>query len=697
LLDPQIIAGGDDVIEYTENALMSVEITNNLGFDMTNTTMSIAINDNYFVLNDSTESIGTIQNGGSVNLIDAFDFDVLATVPNSYSFVIQSTLICDDTTIYTNFNFAAYSPLFEYADIFVLDSNNYVLDPGETMDIQIDEKNIGGSSSQMLSCLLTTGNEYVTINTDSLFFDAFEKGVVEPCIYNISISDDAPKGTFIDFVINFSEANGFNANDTLKIIIGYSYDSFETPEPYFLPWGNSGNKKWEKDSLYSYHGDYSIISGGGKNNQESVLVLDIKAEEDALISFYRKILNNYSTDDYYAYFIDGIEKEKLSNSIDWSQYSNKFLEGYHRLEWKMVYTNNHMHNSCWLDSVTLTNMGIVYHKLLVNKEELNFVLPPDTTISDTLIITHQAEFGSADYNIKNSYLYTNALARNISGSELYCNNNFYNPENNFIWEFVLTNNSPDNEWLKEVNLDLPNSIWVDSATNFVGGSEEMEFISGIGNGTLVHWYGENDNGYGVIQAKETAKAYIYGHADNEFREDFISPAEVIGENYGSPPHSLDFNLDFYYYYDWLNTSISKSTLNPGESDTLIISVNTNNMAQGDYKSLLVIEDNFNNELVIPVNLFVDFTLQTPSVRNNNSSFIVAPNPFKEEISLYGDFKSNTVFSMEIYNAQARKVYSQQFNGNINNQISLRPILPQGVYFLVVSYENSKDVIKIVKF
>jgi len=76
-------SGNDNVIEFGENASLSLtlEEVGNVG-DIHNTIVEISSSDEFIVINDNTESVGNIPSGGIVELVDAFDFDVMNTIPN---------------------------------------------------------------------------------------------------------------------------------------------------------------------------------------------------------------------------------------------------------------------------------------------------------------------------------------------------------------------------------------------------------------------------------------------------------------------------------------------------------------------------------------------------------------------------------------------------------------------------------------
>jgi len=109
---------------------------------------------------------------------------------------------------------------------------------------------------------------------------------------------------------------------------------------------------------------------------------------------------------------------------------------------------------------------------------------------------------------------------------------------------MVYNGSTDNEWLKDIYVDFPEGVIINSASDFVGGSEgDMLYEGMIGNGITAHWHGENASGWGVIKGGESAYAQIDAYFENSLPDEISFICEIDGEIYGAEPHII---------YDTLN-------------------------------------------------------------------------------------------------------------------------------------------------
>jgi hypothetical protein len=136
--DYSVISGNDDVIEFGENTVLSLILEDIGGVgDIHNTVVEISSEDNYITINDSTENAGTIPSGGTVDLIDAFDFDVHNEIPDEHSITILVTITADEGEWEYNIYFTGYAPIITLENVVVQDDENGVLDPGEEAELII--------------------------------------------------------------------------------------------------------------------------------------------------------------------------------------------------------------------------------------------------------------------------------------------------------------------------------------------------------------------------------------------------------------------------------------------------------------------------------------------------------------------------------------------------------------------------------
>ena len=708
LIDPSISSGDDDIIEYAENAFLSTNITNSSGVDMINASVNIYINDSNFILLDSTEFIGTLENGHSINLVDAFNFNVSPNVPNYCDFSIQTEIICDDTTYLNNLFFTAYAPVIMSNNIIVNDNDNNILDPGETTDIIVEIKNTGGSNAHDLNIILSSDSEFVTINNPTEFISELTSDSIVPLTFNITVNEDTQLGYLLEFDLDFTSPNGFINYDTFNLPIGNTNENFETGNFNRFSWGNIGEKNWQITQDYVYEGIYSSRSGNIIHNQESSLIIDIEVLNESNLSFYRKVSceddssnnNNY---DYLAFYIDGFEHARWDGILDWEKETFNVTAGFHSFEWRFHKDHSvSLYSDCaWIDAISFPSGIVIDHYLEFNPMPIYKEMRPDSIKTDTLTISNFSPYGDVNYQIRMDNAVEETANRSISGSLLECSEKYVNTGQEFSWEFTAYNGSNDSEWVMDIFMDFPDGIIIDSMTNFVGGSEELEHDSSIGNGAIIHWHGENDEGWGALKGMETALAIVYGHAETTLIQDFSVAAEMQGDIYGADPHVLFFDVDFINLGEintWLTLDTLQGTVDAGESDIILLNYNTTGLPEGEYNCELLINDNFNNETIIPVNLVVELHVGKDDLANNANLISVYPNPFTEKIHVEANIEKGQTAIIELFNTNGIKLVSKKMESTKDGiqNFEINANFSKGVYFLSITIGNQKQIKKIVK-
>ncbi len=136
--------------------------------------------------------------------------------------------------------------------------------------------------------------------------------------------------------------------------------------------------------------------------------------------------------------------------------------------------------------------------------------------------------------------------RSVLGSTVTASITEYTPGVTMDVDLVVTNNSPDDEWLTDVTIDFPAGVTVNSTGNFVGGQYGDLITDGAtGDGVLVHWHGDtgDPNYYGVItgggqQAVATANLSFAAGLSSTI----LLTYTIDGDLYGSTPHSYSSSL-----------------------------------------------------------------------------------------------------------------------------------------------------------
>ncbi|MCK4695343.1 MAG: hypothetical protein KAT74_06260, partial [Candidatus Cloacimonetes bacterium] len=158
----------------------------------------------------------------------------------------------------------------------------------------------------------------------------------------------------------------------------------------------------------------------------------------------------------------------------------------------------------------------------------------DEIDTDSLTITN-VSVSTILYTIRTE----DTTGRDLTGSYIVCSTDNFTPGETVDWTFTVYNLSPDNEWVTDVNIHFPYDVTVNSASNFVGGSGGPLVYDGTtGENVLINWHGATGLGYGVLHAGQTAMAVVNVTTTTEFAGNIVLNYEIVGDGYGSEPHSV---------------------------------------------------------------------------------------------------------------------------------------------------------------
>ncbi len=387
--DYSVHSGNDNVIEFGENAILSLtlEEIGNSG-DIHNVVVEISSSDEFIVINDNTEDVGNIPSGGTVELFDAFDFDVDNDIPDEHLIVINVMITSDEGVWYEGVGLIGYNAVLEMVSVEVIDGDNNVLDPGETAELAIEIHNSGGADLYNLIPSITSSNPDITITNlpvllDSLNADSSESIVV--C--SVEVSEDAQSGDTIDFNLEITADYEFSFSEEFAMVVGLLIEDFESGDFSEFEWQQGGDADWTIDNEV-YEGNYSAKTGSIGNNSTTSLSIELDVSANGEISFWKKVSTELNYD-YFKFFIDGDLQDEWAGEVDWSESSYTVTSGLHTFKWEYDKDGAVIggDDCAWLDYIIFPPIAgdvAIDEKLLPNVSKLigNYPNPfnPETTI-----------------------------------------------------------------------------------------------------------------------------------------------------------------------------------------------------------------------------------------------------------------------------------------------------------------------------
>lgn len=713
MITDSVAAGGDEVIEYGEMVNLSVTLTNLENNPISNASMSIEINDPYITVLDGNEYIGSIAVGQSIELVNAFSFQVASDIPDELPIEILTTIdgvrqVWENTLFHL-----AYAPEINIQELIVDDGNNGRLDPGETTDILIHIINDGGSAASTLDCILSSQDPFIIINQGSTIIPILEPDSSFILTYNITVDTDAPIGHLADFNIALSGDMGFETNLPFELRIGLTVEDFETGDFHLFTWGFTGDRNWVIDEQYPFEGSFCARSGAITHQQYTSMILDVDVLNTGDISFFRKVSCEDAANvnyDFLSFLVDDVELSRWDSLRDWEEVSFPVEAGYHRFEWRYTKdsTVSEGLDAAFIDYISLPSCLDALPHLTAIPDELDKAMLPDDQDTDTLLIINAGE-GTIEFEILITSVKDNKGGgdRSIEGSYLECEQTEFFAGETFTWSLTVYNGSDDNEWLQELTLQMPQGIIIESTTNFTGGTGgDMVFNGSFGNGPLLSWWGEDGSGWGVVHGGEYALGEIGGYIEPDFSDDAILPYVITGDIYGNEPHVVYGDIvltNLGGNVPWISCDVYSGNVPGQDEHELMVTFDTDGLDDGHYYCNLVLRDNFQHETIIPVHLLVDTYLDVQDEIEQMEVFDVFPNPFTDEITFVLTNATDEEVSIRIVDLEGRTIAlivdhktiaagTHTFKWSAGDGHAIQ----NGMYFVIIEYENKRLVRKIIR-
>ena len=242
--------------------------------------------------------------------------------------------------------------------------------------------------------------------------------------------------------------------------------------------------------------------------------------------------------------------------------------------------------------------------LISDSDAIDMFMAADETGMSELTLKNNNYEGSLTYTI---FIDETTGNRSIEGSTLFCSAGGFEPGETVEWTFTCQNNSIDWEWIKDIVIDFPDGITVNSAGDFAGGSDELEFTGELGNGASCNWHGETTSGWGYLQNGETATATLNLTILPGFIGDIELNWQLTGDDYGDAPHQINGVIDILSNgteINWLTIADLSGSLEAGQEAVKELNFDTTGLDSGIYTAELLINSS-ENSLIVPITLYVE--------------------------------------------------------------------------------------------
>lgn len=662
MIDYTINSGGDSLVEYGDTALISFSLTNLGTQSMTGVTTWITESDPFITLMDSIQTVGTIAGGQTLNFLNAFAFRVSTVVPDQHPFSLTFHETSNQQTIETTLNLIALAPEIVIGSVELNDGDNGRLDPGEITEMLVVFENHGGAKIRNLHIVLSSGDPLITVNQGSGNILLLKPDSSHQLSFTVTASPEAPFEHLYLVDAQLSANNGYAGTDSVWLLSGELVEDFETGTFSKYSWYFGGFAGWSMDQFEPLEGTFAVKSGWIYEDMESEILITLNILAGGEINFWKRVScendPNGTDFDYFAFFIDNQEMGRWDGDNPWNSVSYPVSKGFHTFKW--VYHKDNsvsaFYDRTWLDFITFPPFEGALPDIAVSPPALDKILDPGQTGTEEIVLTNTGG-GLLNYTIQ---IFDTSYAKsdqgdNLTGSSLVCSETSFVAGQAFSWSFTLHNASTDNEYVKDLRIDFPADMTVNSATNFSGGSlGDLVFDGTTGSGVSVNWHGESAGGLGVIKPNENATAAITGSIGEEATFDMFMVYAMEGDHTGSGTHMAAGEIRVAnegFPNNWLSLSSNTGTLLNGESDFVTVNFTTEYISSGGHYCNLLVRDPYNNITVVPVHLHVNWPVGVQPGDGGDKHLTCYPNPFCRETTVRYFLDEAAPVRLEIFNLQ----------------------------------------------
>jgi len=213
-------------------------------------------------------------------------------------------------------------------------NNNGMIDPGETVDLQITLQNNGDITAADILGTISTVSPFVIITAATADFGTLAQGESSQGTFTMTVSLATPPGQ--SFMLEFEiDANSGTYTNTflMDFAVGLIVEDWETGDFSQFEWETGGNNNWTITNVAPYEGTYSAKSGDINDNQSSYLSISYNVLANGEISFFKKV-SSESSYDFLSFYIDDNLQDSWSGEVAWSESSYPVTSGQHTFKWE---------------------------------------------------------------------------------------------------------------------------------------------------------------------------------------------------------------------------------------------------------------------------------------------------------------------------------------------------------------------------
>ena len=225
------------------------------------------------------------------------------------------------------------APVFNYGNFAMTDLDGAPVDrlmSGQSTLVTFDIANNGHSNSLESTHTLSIKAPFTTIPENALVVPSIEKGGQSQVTFQVDVSDDAPDGNLLEFVLN-AVSESHMATLEGQMVMGYTLEDFEDENLNDnMEWtlGN-GHRVWFITEDTTANGGHCLRSPVLADKKKSELYIGFNCEQPSTLSFRYK--TSSEEEDILTFYINDVEMAAWSGLSEWESAEFQLEEGFNVL------------------------------------------------------------------------------------------------------------------------------------------------------------------------------------------------------------------------------------------------------------------------------------------------------------------------------------------------------------------------------
>ena len=252
----------------TLELLLSLKNFDTMTFD--NVSATLSSNDEFINITSNNSGFGNIPSNSTADATTPYVINIEQDAPDNHQAEMILTITDNASNTWERkFWISIMGNDLDIEDVIVVDNNNQILDPGETVELRFNLKNNGHTNLTDVMGTLSSENDFITINDISAEFGTINIGQQAICTadaFEVEANGILLPGMKIPFTLQLFNTIGYNEIIEIDIEIGqHTINDPLGPDSYGYVCYDDGDIGYNETPEYNWIEINPLFGGNGTN------------------------------------------------------------------------------------------------------------------------------------------------------------------------------------------------------------------------------------------------------------------------------------------------------------------------------------------------------------------------------------------------------------------------------------------------